>query len=132
MSNYKPPWWVYKEQRTNARHVDARSLALAGMRPKPTTSPKWAFVAKARAPIVRDARMRGNRLPGYRVARTRRPAPLMVTKQAPEYMRPSESAYLNGSVLPEYAALNTNMLKLRQQNLPFGMKPRTIDAPDHY
>jgi len=56
----------------------------------------------------------------------------MVTKQAPEYMRRSESAYLNGSVLPEYAALNTNMLKLGQQHLPFGMKARTIDAPDHY
>ncbi len=68
-----------------------------------------------------------------RVPKTRRPQPLpLFSNQAPEYMKSTQSAYLDGSSLPEYAALTTNMLKLGQQNLPFGMRPRTIDAPDHY
>lgn len=55
----------------------------------------------------------------------------MMNRRVPPTKRPPKLP-LGSSVLPEYAALNTNLLKLGQQHLPFGMKPRTIDGPDHY
>ncbi len=122
MSNHKPPWWVYK-QRAKAKK-SAQTL--------PMRKPRRNKVFQSR-----EARQVRKNTPEYmmnrRVPKTRRPQPLpLFRKQAPEQMPWWQSAYVSGSVMPEYVPSNANMLKLRQQNLPFGMKPRTIDAPDHY
>ncbi len=68
-----------------------------------------------------------------RVPRTRRPQPpQLYSRQAPEQMPWWRSAYLSNSVMPERVSDNANLLNIGQQHLPYGMKPRTIDGPDHY
>ncbi|MBI3413221.1 MAG: hypothetical protein HY051_04025 [Candidatus Aenigmarchaeota archaeon] len=127
MSNRKVPRWVYKKQRAKAAKArQTHKVSYANRPNRNRVYPNRDFEARA---------LYRNSLEGMlnrRVPKTRFPQPLpLFSKQPPEYMGPTQSAYLSRSVLPEYVAQGTNILKLRQQSLPFGMR-RTIDAPDHY